>query len=316
MSYQIYFNEKEHKYTDEVGNCYISNTTLIGKYEHKFSDKEIQIARACEKIGKNPKHPKYLRYKGKRASQILAEWKKASEDGCAIGNEKHNYLEDSVKYSTNFHSIFGIKHSVIDNKGNVRLYTIEDVIAKPESGVLSLDYFIEKGVKAQYPKIYRIIEIFVNDGWRVYSEVAVFNAEYLISGLIDILLVKDDKFAILDWKTNKAQIMFDAGYWEKDNYGTITKYKITEDTFKYPLDTLPLSVGNKYTLQLSLYAYLVETFGLTHSGNILCHITHDTDEEGLNVVNILKMDYLKNSIEAMIKDYVFVRTGNQTRLFK
>jgi hypothetical protein len=42
MSYTIYFNEKEHKYTNEVGNAFISATTLIGKYEYKFSDKQNQ----------------------------------------------------------------------------------------------------------------------------------------------------------------------------------------------------------------------------------------------------------------------------------
>ena len=53
----MYFNEEEHKYTDDLGNGYISVTTLIGKYTQEF--KKEEIAAACERIGKNPRHPKY-----------------------------------------------------------------------------------------------------------------------------------------------------------------------------------------------------------------------------------------------------------------
>ena len=53
----LYFNEEEHKYTDDLGNGYISVTTLIGKYTQEF--KKEEIAAACERIGKNPRHPKY-----------------------------------------------------------------------------------------------------------------------------------------------------------------------------------------------------------------------------------------------------------------
>lgn len=315
MDYKIFFNEKDHVYTNEVGNKFISATTLIGKYEYKFEDKANQIARACSKIGRNPNHPKYLRYKGKSPSQILAEWKKAGDDGCAIGNEKHNYLEDSVKTATGFEETFGSKYISVDPNIPVRLYTIQNIIDNPDSGYLDLQYFKDKGVEDRYPKIYSTISAFVNDGWRVYSEVAVYHAGYLISGLIDILLVKGNKFVILDWKTNKADFKFEAGYWEKDNNGEITNYKLTDDTFRYPLDDLPMSVGNKYGLQLSLYAYLVEQFGLEHMGNILCHIKHDIDDEGRNIVNLIPMTYMKDNIVAMIDDYVKVRTGSQISMF-
>ena len=63
MNTTILFDPIKHKYTNEVGNSYISATTLIGKYEVKFDDKANRIARACSKIGKNPRHPKYLKYK-------------------------------------------------------------------------------------------------------------------------------------------------------------------------------------------------------------------------------------------------------------
>jgi ATP-dependent exoDNAse (exonuclease V) beta subunit len=324
MKTPIFFNEAKHKYTNEVGNEYISATTIIGKYEVKFDEKADKIARACERIGRNPRHPKYKKYKGKTASQIKAGWKREAERGCAIGNDKHDFLENSVKDSSDFHSVFGNKYQGSDNPNSkVRLYTIEDILDNPDSGKLNLDYFVKAGVKDRYPKIYKVIEAFVKEGWRVYSEVAVFHNGFLVSGLIDILLIKGNDFIILDWKTNKDDIRYEAGYWEKDNNGKSINYKITDEKLKYPLHKLNKSTGIKYDLQLSLYAVLVEYFGLNHVSNILCHIRRENynslDNEpeliGKNKVEITYRKYLKNDVMNMLFDYEDGRTGQQVKLF-
>ena len=70
----LYFNEEEHKYTDDLGNGYISVTTLIGKYTQEF--KKEEIAAACERIGKNPRHPKYQKYKGKTKNKFFGNGNK------------------------------------------------------------------------------------------------------------------------------------------------------------------------------------------------------------------------------------------------
>lgn len=44
----LFFNEENHKYVDDLGNPYISVTTLIHKYTEEF--KENEIAKACERI--------------------------------------------------------------------------------------------------------------------------------------------------------------------------------------------------------------------------------------------------------------------------
>ena len=324
---KIYFNEADHIYTNEVGNKYISCTTIIGKYEVKFDESKNQIARACSKIGKNPKHPKYLKYKGMSASQILAKWDRARIKGCELGNAKHNYLETSVKDASSFYSTFGSKYRSINPNISVQLYTLENIKDNPTSGILDLDYFISTGVQDKYPKIFNIVKAFVNDDWQIYSEVAVFHNGFLISGLIDILFIKDGAFCILDWKTNKDDVRFEGGYWEKDNNDVTSNYKLTDDTFKYPLHKLQLSTGNKYALQLSLYAFLAEEFGLTHVKNILCHIRHEEyklgDKDiidnpswlGKNKVDVMPMPYLKNDIQNMVYNYSDERTGQQSKMF-
>lgn len=325
----IYFDAEKHRYTNEAGNAYISATTIIGKYETKFDEKKVEIAKNCERIGKNPNYTpryKYLKYKGLSYQQILAKWEKAKNDGCDRGNKIHDNLESNVKKASGYYEIFETKYK-LNPDGTVTLYTLEDILENPNSGQLDLEYFIRTGIKDKYPKIFAIIQAFVNDGWRIYSEVAVFNNTFLISGLIDILFVKGMSFCILDWKTNKAPIKFEAGYWEKDENDTITNYKYSEDTFKYPLHMLPYSIGNKYSMQLSLYDYLAIQFGFKLVSNILCHITHDNykighkDLEkhpnwlGKTRVETLFINYLETSIIDMINDYELNRTGFQQRLF-
>ena len=88
---KIFFDEPTHKYTDEYGNVYTSMTTCIKQYTEEFA--KLDIARACERIGRNPNHPKYLKYRGKSAKQLMHEWDDTSTKACEKGNMKHNYLE-------------------------------------------------------------------------------------------------------------------------------------------------------------------------------------------------------------------------------
>ena len=96
----IYFNEDMHRYTDDMDNEYTSMTTIIAKFKNEFEKEKIALA--CERIGRDPLHRKYEKYKGKKAYQIIKEWERTAEEGCEKGNIKHNYLEDIIKKSTNY----------------------------------------------------------------------------------------------------------------------------------------------------------------------------------------------------------------------
>lgn len=298
----LYFDEEFHKYTDNLGCSYISTTTLIGNYYSKF-DKDA-IAKACERIGKTPNHPKYLKYKNKTAKQLLFEWEEETKLACNKGSKKHNYLESTIKSSNGYN---------INAKGfiNGRIYTIDDVIKGHNYGQLSLDYFKQTGIDQTYPQIYNIICDLVKAGFKIYAEIGVYDAEYGVSGLIDILLIRGKEFIILDWKTNKAPIRFESGYYEKDKYGKLVldNFILTPDkTFHAPIQHLPDSVGNHYTMQLSTYDYLVESFGFRNITNILCHIRRiedfniNTDEE-TEEVTFIDIKYLKNEVRDMFDDY-------------
>lgn len=297
----IYFNEEAHKYTDDLGNNYISVTTLIGKYTVDF--KKEKIAEACERIGRNPKHPKYLKYRNKTKKQILWEWEQETIKACDKGTKKHDYLEWAIKNSNGYKL----------NAGgfiNDRIYTIDDIVENCKYGKVSINEFIKSGIDKKYPKIYALIAGMVNAGYKVYAEIGVYDSDNLISGLIDILMIKNREFVILDWKTNKAPIRFESGYYEKNLDGTLNlnNFVYKQEYLQEPLAHLEDSIGNHYALQTSMYARLVEKWGLTCKGIILCHIRtleKEYDDEGneIDVVEPYDMPYLKNDVEALINDY-------------
>lgn len=303
----IFFNEKLHSYTDNCGNKYTSMTTCIDKYVEKFD--VVSVSRACEKIGKNPNHPKYLKYKGRTANEIKLDWKQTSEEALDNGSKKHDYLEHTIKNSNGY--------KLIENEYiNDKIYTIRDIISNNTFGTINIDFFIDTGIVTKYPTIFSVIKTAVDNGWKIYSEIGVYNTYYLISGLIDLLLVKDDKFIIIDWKTNKADIMFKSGYFEKDMKGNLTsKFNETNKTFKYPLTMLPDSVGHHYGLQLSGYTFLVEQFGFKNVGNILFQI-RETEEGFIEKVDMITMPNLTNEVELMFNHHrSSILKNNQVRIF-
>lgn len=306
----IYFNEKEHTYTDDMDNVYTSATTLIGKY-HKEFDSE-GMARACEAIGRNPNHPKYQLYKGKTAKDLLHTWKQETIDACAKGTIKHDYLEQAIKNANNYNNV----NKTVTN----RLYTVDDIIKDHNFGTVNLDYFIKTGLDKQYPLIYKNIKGLINLGYKLYAEIGVYESRYLISGMIDLLVVKDNNFLIIDWKTNKSPIRFEAGYFKKDHNRNIIESEFIEKTDKmlFPIKHLADSVGNHYTLQLSLYAYLVESFGFKCLGLLLFHIkTEMVDNKEVTNVYTHKMEYKKDDISNLLADHYSKLTLNsQKQLFR
>lgn len=310
----IFFDEEAHKYSNELGFVYTSTTTIIGKYceEKNFED----IAKACERIGRNPNHPKYQFYKGKSARQLLVEWGKITDESCEFGSAKHNFLESSVKQCTKYN---------INAKGFINgiIYTIDNIIENHKFGKLSLKQFEKVGIKEKYPDIYNILVTLSNNGYSLYAEIGVYCDIYGISGLIDILAVNHstEEFIIVDWKTNKAPIRFDAGYYEKDLNGLLdlNKWKPSKDTFIHPLKHLADSVGNHYTMQLSVYAYLVTTFGYKYKGLVLCHIRPIEEpfvsrELWKEKVEIYKLDFMLDNVKLMLADYKYNRESSQGKL--
>lgn len=253
------FDKNSHTYTDDRNYAYTSVTTVIHKYVPPFD--RVKHAKRLARNGKG-------HYEGKGWREILSMWDTVTDTALDKGNNRHDYLEQGVKTSSGFQ----INYKSLSRSAN-ETYTIQDILIDHDYGLVDL-VMLEQEIGIKYPKIWEAISYYVNLGFRVYSEIVVYDDKYLISGMIDLLLVHPDKrFVIIDWKTNKHDIVFKSGYFKRDaDQQTTSQWISKSEYFLAPLDSLEYCNGNVYAMQLSLYSRLAEKFGLTFEYIVLCHI--------------------------------------------
>jgi len=289
--HKVFFNAEKHRYYDEVGTVFTSVTTVIGKYYEKFDTQDM--ARRCADIGTQPSHPKYARYAGKTQQQLLNEWAATSKKATDTGTAKHNWLEEAIKACTQFEG----------HTEDERLFTAEDIT---NNGTLDVPLFLTTAA-AKYPQVCEFVAELANQGFRFFAEICVFSLEYGVSGLIDLLAVNDKgEFIIIDWKTNKADIRYDSGYFAKDDDGQLTnRFVLTDKHMLEPLGALNDSVGTKYNLQISTYAWLLEKFGYQNlkDKNVIFQIRAAPEGETLEQVNLIRLQNYSRNAGAMIKHH-------------
>ena len=176
----------------------------------------------------------------------------------------------------------------------------------------------------KYPEIYNVFQYYLDNGYNIYSEIAVFDPKLLISGTIDILCHRSTDFVILDWKTNRDGLKFESGYYKKDKT-TIppqltNEWVKTRDRMLPPLAHLDECNGSHYTMQLSIYGRLCERIlEIPCTGLGLCHIAspfilnnygqplrdtdgYHVDENGNETVTWYRINYLSKEADALFAD--------------
>jgi len=311
----LFFEEQAHKYTDTLGNEYRSVTTLIGDYYNHF-DADYWAHKKAREQGKSEK-------------QIRAEWDRIKDEACERGTATHNGIEDAIKSVSKFKE--AIKYLEETKSGRcITIADIPDLIPRP----LDVEEF-KAATNNKYPKIYRVFDFYTERGYTIYSEIGAFLIDYLISGTIDIFCYRPTDFVILDWKTNRDGLKFEAGYYKKDK-STIPN-QLTNEWVKQkksmlpPLNHLDDCNGMHYTMQLSLYAIMAEIIlDIPCIGLGLCHIGspwvlnkygqplrdnegYHVDPDGEETVKWFKIQYLKNEAKALLKDrYYSLKADNKT----
>lgn len=310
----LYFDEGPHKYTDTLGNEYRSVTTLIGDYYNHF-DADYWAHKKAREQGKSEK-------------AIKAEWEKIKDEACTRGTATHNGIEDAIKDVSKFKN--AIKY--LENTDSGRCVTIADIpklIPQP----LDVEKFKE-ATDNKYPEIYRVFDYYTSKGYVIYSEIGMFLIDYLISGTIDIFCYRPTDFVILDWKTNRDGLKFEAGYYKKDK--TTVPNQLTDIWVKKrsnmlpPLSHLEDCNGEHYAMQLSLYALGAELIlGIPCHGLGLCHIGspwiknkygqpyrdkdgYHVDPNGKETVNWFRINYHKKEALALLQDrYYKLKAANK-----
>ena len=156
--------------------------------------------------------------RGITQEEILKEWKDKSEYSCEKGTLFHEYAEN-----------------YLNNK----------IFPYPEERVKRI--LGNNDVKEDYDKLLILFNKFYEESYGklipIKSEVIVGDEELEICGMVDQLFwnSKSEELQIWDWKTNKA-----------------IKRNNKWQQFKEPLSHLDVCEFNTYSLQLSLYRYIIE----------------------------------------------------------
>ena len=302
----LYFDEPTHKYTDSLGNSYISVTTMIhDNYTPKF-DKKYWLRKKSRELGISSK-------------ELERQWQAITDEACSRGTATHNGIEDAIKENSMFKNAIQYLNQVESGRC-ITVADIPNLIPRP----LDLDKFKE-ATNNKYQKIYDVFNFYINKGYTIYSEIGAFLIDYLISGTIDILCIKEDRFVILDWKTNRNGLQFEAGYFKKDKSTTpaqlTNQYIVKDEKMLPPLSHLDNCNGMHYTMQLSTYARMVELIlDIPCVGLGLCHIgspfvknqygmpyrdknnQYPIDENGEETINWYHINYLRNEVDAILRD--------------
>ena len=314
---RLTFKEDGHKYNDSLGNEYLSVTTMLGGLHQKFDKNYWLLKKAKERHCS--------------VKDIEREWNAIKDEACERGTFTHEGLENGIKKASMFKDAV---HYMINENGE--MITVADL---PNINInvkeLSVEDFIEL-TNNKYPKVYELFRYYTNNGYKIYAEIGMFLIDYLISGTIDVLLIRDDKFIIGDWKTNRGGLKFEAGYYKKDKSVRpaqetniwVPKY----DKLLPPLNHLPDCNGSIYNMQLSTYAFSVETIlGIPCAGLWLCHIDSDFElndygmprrfpdgmyhikENPIEKTTLYKMKYLRDEVIMILNDRKKVVDANIIR---
>ena len=273
------YSDEEHIYISKKDNSrYISVTTLIGKYSEEFDEEFWSSYKALEEImdgdtfsilkkallATKKFNPKIL--KKFQIDEELFTQKKAEiiAQYAATRNEacEHGTAEHLRKEL----SFYG-KHDFDFGR-----YGYKDLSGEYDCKKNYYELDLERGV---YPEF--LIAVTSRDGI------------LKVSGQIDCLIKNGNEVTLLDWKTNRE-------IKKESYYNRSTKQ---HQMMKFPLNNIQDSNYWHYALQLSLYAYLLQTLHpeFVIKGLKLIHIDREQKETEYEV------PYLKDDVERMLKHY-------------
>ena len=273
------YSDEEHVYINKKDNSrYISVTTLINKYSEEFDEDFWSSYKALEEImdgdtfsilkkallATKKFNPKILK-KFQIDEELFAQ-KKAEIIAQYAATRKEACEHGTEEHLRKELSFYG-KHDFDFGR-----YGYKDLSGEYDCKKNYYELDLERGV---YPEF--LIAVTSRDGI------------LKVSGQIDCLIKNGNEVTLLDWKTN-AEIK------KESYYNRSTKQ---HQMMKFPLNNIQDSNYWHYALQLSLYAYLLQTLRpeFVIKGLKLIHIDREQKETEYEV------PYLKDDVERMLKHY-------------
>jgi len=180
------------------------------------------------------------------------------------------------------------------NAGTFQHNVAEKIALGVELDDMELDYV--NPIKAMFEKFDLV-------STEIFPEKRVYHPEWGICGTADGLIPKEGKMNIIDYKTCKDPIRMEGGYWTTDKFTDERVYVLSDKKkFKKPISHLPHSKGNEYALQLSIYMYILEQWGMVPGFLKLWQIRNKELGEKENTG--IELPYLREEAKAIIEDFL------------
>ena len=137
----------------------------------------------------------------------------------------------------------------------------------------------------------------------IYTELMLPNLNSWVIGTSDIIEILDNKrFIIRDFKTNDDLQVVPVKYYRPE-----LGYKEYE-YFYPPVSHIINTKFNFYQLQLSMYAFFLESFGYTFDSGIIDHVIFDDNDEVVRV-DQYPIIYYKEEVKNILKAYKLNNNG-------
>lgn len=278
MSDIVYFIEDDHSYWIRDRRL-TSATTFIKQFAEPYPQDYWLSYKAVEKVmGDEFRDWKDKYFKGERKPNLKWYLKLAFKD---ISLKEYSEAREAIKLKwktkselsssrgTAFHE--KMEKSFIDTKWSINPFTGK------KFDTIVWDKYMDN---ESYPGGLKELP----DGF--YPELLIYDLETGIAGQSDMIWIETiDKVRYVDsddWKTNEKRPNPKGSYF---------------DMYREPISHLPCSKYVTYSLQSSLYAYMMEKEGFVRRHGAITHVV-DYDE---NKVEQIEVPYHKDEIESMIK---------------
>lgn len=272
---EVCYNDSTHTYWNENDNKkYISVTTLIGKFCQEYDREFWSAYKALEKLISSEEfamEKKQLLETKRFNKKYYLDMYNISE--VEFNSAQQDILDEWQKTNKESCDRGSAIHADLENK----------YLSKPTCEMKHLGLGGKFDVKPNY------YELDLERG--VYPEYFVHrtsdDGKLRLAGQIDLLIKDGNDIYIVDYKTNKKLD-------EKSYFDTRTK---KSQMMKYPMNNLMDCNKVHYTLQLSLYAWMLQKINpdFVIKKLILVHYDHAGN------VTEHEVEYLKEDVERMCK---------------
>lgn len=260
---KVQFKEDGHKYFDETGKLYTSTTTVTGKYKQPFDSDYWSTYKAIEKYIVEKKGILFFEETKKAIGgyeRVLPYFLPKIINKEYLEHLKQDILLEWEEKSNKAKTEGTAEHKRREDETNGQL------ICK------------ETGLKViTFNRDFHALE----NG--VYTELVVWNEEYVVAGQADKVIIEDRFVDVDDYKTSNVI-----------EYESFKHYINGHRMMKYPIDNIMDCNFYHYALQLSVYGYFIELKGFTIRRLRILHTKSNT---------WIEVPYLREEVIKMLNHF-------------